>query len=222
MGKASASNLLTFNSAPLVSRKMGLNYELVIRLTIHLIKIGMDPFTFQFDFVEENKNGKSEDYEVVESTVVSASDGLSADSSSLSFSQNLPLLFGSNKNFIHKVCEEINVKDIDITNEELGSNSSHQTAGYAGLSTSLLALSADSFLVSSPQVLSALDGSNLHSSEAEGNILFSSWFADGVSAESLSTLPRYAGSAFASLTSSLSTSSSISMGTCLKEACFLF
>ena len=159
--------------------------ELVIRLTIYLVKAGMDPFTFQFDLVEENKNCKTEYYEVVESAVVSSAclaDGLSVESSLLSLPQTRPvLIIGSQQNSIHEECEKTKVKDIDIMNDELGSKSSHQSAGWSGLSPSLLALSADSFLVYSPQVLPVMVGA-LHFSEAMSAIFSSSGFADGAPA----------------------------------------
>ena len=179
--------------------------ELVIRLTIYLVKVGKNPFTFQFDIVKNPKSNDVMDVEVVESGDVSSpglADGLSARSSSLSLPQTKHVLLDSCIKPNDIVCEEIEAKDIEAPKDQLGSNPSLQTAGSAG-SSSLLDLSTESSSVSLLSNQNDLDGSTgLSTPEADCASFSSSLFAGDVP-ESLWTLPRCDGS-----------SSRISMETC--------
>ena len=69
----------------------------IIRLTMYLVKVGEDPFSFQFKISEEIEKSQPKDLEV-ECELFSSSwpaDGLSAETSSVSLPETLPVLVGS-------------------------------------------------------------------------------------------------------------------------------
>ena len=69
----------------------------IIRLTIYLLKVGEDPFSFLFDIEEEIKKTIPRDLEVDDSAVSSYGpvDGLSAETFSVSLPKILPVLVES-------------------------------------------------------------------------------------------------------------------------------
>ena len=84
--------------------------EYLIRLTIYIVNVSEDPFTFLYDIHKNSEKTKPEVFDVVKeaienlesagNTVLSSSwfaDGVSAGSSSVSLPLHLPLIGGSSK-----------------------------------------------------------------------------------------------------------------------------
>lgn len=137
--------------------------EALIRLTIHLVREKSDPFTFQFDIVEEPATDISEEFEAVQDTIENepntAGDAVSvpfmADEESAGTGSSwvsVPQTFGrfassSFDSFVNNVAEE------DAMEKDIHKNwTESDPAGVAELSGSLLvdAVSAGYSLVSLP------------------------------------------------------------------------
>ena len=90
--------------------------ECLIRLTIHLVKVvGKDPFSFRFKIDEEIMNSKRKDLEVEVFSSCWPAEGLSAETSSMSLPETLPLQVGSFLKSKDARCEVFSTSCLDDT-----------------------------------------------------------------------------------------------------------
>ena len=117
--------------------------ECLIRLTIHLVKVvGKDPFSFRFKIDEEIMNSKRKDLEVEVFSSCWPAEGLSAETSSMSLPETLPMQVGSFLKSKDAICEVLSTSCLDdpVSTKSMSTLSMPWSAG-SSLSSSFLSSS---------------------------------------------------------------------------------